>query len=222
MKSWLSTICGSHAALQLDDDAHAVAVALVAHVADLVDDLVVHQLGNVFDQVRLVDLVGNFGDDDGVFVLGDVLDGSLGAHHEATAAGAIRLRDAAAAVNEAAGRKVRSLHELQHVGQRGVGIVHQRDAGVDDLGEIVRRNVGGHAYRDAVRAIHQQVGNSCRKHDGLNRGVVEVGDEVDCVFVDVGQQLFGNFGKTRLGVPVGRRADRHRPIQSYPARRSSG
>ena len=52
------------AALQLDHDAHAVAVALIADVRDVVDDLVVDQFGDALDQVGLVDLVRNFGDDD--------------------------------------------------------------------------------------------------------------------------------------------------------------
>ena len=99
-------------ALELDDDAHAVAVALVADVADLVDDLVVHQVGDALDEPRLVHLVGNLGDDDGVFVLGDVLDGGLGAHHEASAAGAVGFGDAAASVDESAGGEVGALHEL--------------------------------------------------------------------------------------------------------------
>ncbi len=52
------------AALELDDDAHAVAIALVAHVADFVDDLFGDQLGDALDELGLVDLVGNLGDDD--------------------------------------------------------------------------------------------------------------------------------------------------------------
>ena len=84
------------------------------------------------------------------------------------------------------------------------GIVHQRDGGVDDLGEIVRRNLGGHADGDAVGAVDQQVRNARRQHDRLDGGVVEVGDEVHGVLVDVGQQLFGDVGEAGLGIPVGR------------------
>ena len=116
--------------------------------------------------------------------------------------GAIGFHDAAAAVNEAAGGEVGALHELQDVGQRGVGIVHQRDGAIHNLRQIMRRDVGSHADRNAVRAVDQQIGNSRRQHDRLDRGVVEIGDEVDGVLVDIGQQLFGNFGKARLGVPV--------------------
>ncbi len=192
------------AALQFDDDAHAVAIALVAHVGDFVDDLVIDQLGDALDEVRLVDLVRNLGDDDRFLVLRQVLDRSLGAHQEAAAPGAIGLHDAAAAMDEAAGGKVGALHELHDVGQRGVRIVHQRDGRIDNLGEIVRRNLGRHADGDAVRAVDDEVRNPGRQHDGLDRGVVEVGNEVDGVLVDVGQQFFGDFGETRLGIPVGR------------------
>ena len=55
---------GDLAALQLDDDAHAVAVALVADVGDAFDRLLAHQLGDPLDQLRLVHLVGDLGDDD--------------------------------------------------------------------------------------------------------------------------------------------------------------
>ena len=81
------------AALELDDDAHAVAVALVAHVADVVDDLVVDQLGDALDELGLVHLVGNLGDDDRLLFLGQVFQGRPGAHQEAAAAGLVGLRE---------------------------------------------------------------------------------------------------------------------------------
>ncbi len=55
-----------------------------------------------------------------------------------------------ASVDEAAGREVRSLHQLQNLVERGVRMVHQLNGGVDDLAQIVRRNIGRHADGDAV------------------------------------------------------------------------
>ena len=63
------------AALEFDDDAHAVAVGFVAHVADVVDDLVVDQLGDALDELGFVDLVGDLGDDDRLFFLGQGFEG---------------------------------------------------------------------------------------------------------------------------------------------------
>src|ERR1019366_7696408 len=179
-------------ALQFDDDAHAVAVALVADIADVVNDLVVHQFGDAFDQLCLVDLIGNLGDDNRVLVLRQVLDGSFSAHHEAPAPGTISFGNSTASVDEASGREIRALHMFQQVGEGGVRVVHQRDTRIHNLRQIVRRNVGRHSNGDTVRSIHQQVGNSRRQHHRLDCGVVEVGDEIDGVFVDVSQQLFGD------------------------------
>ena len=75
----------------------------------------------------------------------------------------------AAAVEEAAGGEVGALDVLEHFGEAGLGIVDQRDGGVDDFGEVVRRNVGGHADGDAVRAVDDEVGNARGQDGGLER-----------------------------------------------------
>ena len=41
------------------------------------------------------------------------------------------------------------VHDLEDLGERVWRVLDQLDGGVDDFGEIVRRNVGGHADRDA-------------------------------------------------------------------------
>jgi hypothetical protein len=51
-------------ALQLDDDAVALAVGFVAQVGNALDALVAHQFGHLLDHRRLVHLIGNLGDDD--------------------------------------------------------------------------------------------------------------------------------------------------------------
>ena len=63
---------GLRAALEFDDDAHAVAIGFVAYVADVVDDFVVDQLGDALDELGLVYLVRNLGDNDGLLFLGQV------------------------------------------------------------------------------------------------------------------------------------------------------
>ena len=81
----------------------------------------------------------------------------LAAHHDRAAAEMIGRADALAAEDDAAGRKIRSRDDVDEFvdGQRG--IVDQRDAGVDHLAEIVRRDVGRHADRDAAGAVDQQI-----------------------------------------------------------------
>ncbi len=51
---------GHGVALQLDHDAHTVAVGFVAQIGDAVDLLLAHQFGDALDHGGLVHLVGNF------------------------------------------------------------------------------------------------------------------------------------------------------------------
>ena len=61
---------------------------------------VVDQLRDALDQARLVDLIRNFGDDDGLAVFVEGFDAGLGAHHEAAAAGLVGFENSSLAVDD--------------------------------------------------------------------------------------------------------------------------
>src|SRR5262249_21246454 len=191
--------------LQLYHDAHAIAIGLVAYVGDVVNDFVVDQLRDPLDQNALVHLVGDFRDDDGFAALSEILHPGLGAHHEAPAAVCVSAFNSAAPIDVGAGREVRALYDFQNFFERGGRIVHQHDRCIHDLGEVVRRDVGGHSHGDPARSIDQQIGNARREHTGLDRGFVIVGDEVDSLFVDVFHQRAGDAHEAAFGVTHGRR-----------------
>ena len=128
----------------------------------------------------------------------------LGAHQEAAAAGLVGLRNAGLAIEEAAGGEVRPLHVLEHFGEARVGILDQLDGRVHDFGEVVRRNVGGHADSDAAGAIDDEIGNARGQHRRLEGGLVVVRREVHGLHLDVGQHLAGNAHHAALGVAHGR------------------
>ncbi len=206
-------------ALELDVDAHAVAVGLVAQVADPVDPLVLDQLGDLLEEARLVDLVRELGHDDRRPVALDLLERDLGAHHDPAAAVGVHLADrvdrlplagqrvalALEAVDRAAGREVGAVDELAQVVGGEFGIVDHGDRRVDDLAEVVRRDVGRHPDRDAGRAVDEQVGELGRQDRRLLLRPVVVVDEVDRVLVDVGEHLAGDRGQPRLRVAHGGR-----------------
>ena len=102
--------------------------------------------------------------------------------------------------DRAAGREVRTDDVLAQVVGGELGVVDERDRRVDDLAQVVRRDVGGHADGDARAAVDQQVGELGRQDRRLLLGAVVVLDEVDGVLVDVGQQLGGDRGQARLRV----------------------
>jgi hypothetical protein len=197
------------AALEADDDPHAVAVGLVAELVagDVGDGAVVDQLGDALDELGLVDLVGDLGDDDGLASAGDVLDGALGAHDEAATAGLVGVGDGGLAEDVSAGGEVGALDVVEakfEVGARLIlGFVDEGDGGVDDFGEVVRRDVGGHADGDAGAAVDEEVGDLGGQDGGFERGLVVVGCEVYSVGVDVGEHLAGDAGEAALGVTHG-------------------
>ena len=112
--------------------------------------------------------------------------------------------DALAPEDDAAGREIRPGNDIDEVVDRKRGIVDQRHAGVDDFAEIVRRDVGGHADRDAAGAIDQQVREFRRHNRRLPLGIVIVGLEVDGVLVDVAENFQRRSGQAGFGVSIGR------------------
>ena len=191
--------------LELDDDAHAVAVGLVPDVGNALQALVLHLLGHVLDEHALVDLVGDLRDDDAGAVLAPLLELVAGPDDDAAPAGGVGGADAAAAHDDALSGEVRSLDVLHQVAQLGLRVIQHADARTDDLPQVVGRDVGGHAHGDAGGAVHQQVGEPGGKDTGLLAGLVEVGVPVHGVLFDVPQHLVGHAGKARLRITVGSR-----------------
>ena len=198
---------GHGVAAHFDHHAVAVAVGFVAQRRDAFDLLVAHQFADALDQMRLVHLIGNFGNDDRLALAAQGLELDLAAHHDRAAAEMVGGADALAAENDAAGREIRARNDADQVVDRQRRIVDQRHAGVDHLAEIVRRDIGRHADGDAAGAVDQQIGKARRQHHRLALGIVVVGLEVDGVLVDVLEQRAPSprLASRHLGVAHGRR-----------------
>ncbi len=150
-------------ALELDDGAHPGAVGFVAEIADAVEFAVLDEFGDPLHQRRLVDLIGQFGDDDLVTVAPCCfLDEGFGADHHATAAGVIGGANTLAAENRAAGREVRSLDEFHQLVDRCLGIVDEMDDGIADFVQVMWRDIGCHPDGDTGTAIDQEIGQPRR------------------------------------------------------------
>ena len=97
-------------------------------------------------------------------------------------------------------------HDVDQLVDRHLGIRQQREAGVRDLRQIVRRDVGRHAHGNARRAVDEQVRQPCGQHRRLHLLAVVVRHEIDRLPVDVGQHLAGDLLQPALRVAVGSRA----------------
>ena len=142
---------------QLDDQAHAVAVGLVAEVADAFDLLVADQAGDLLDDPYFVSLVGNLGEDDlDSIARGGLFQVLLGANGESTTAGAIhpaQVFTILAGEDVAGGGEIRALDVLQDVVEGGVLVVEDRLDGAGQLGEVVWRDIAGHGDGDSGGAV---------------------------------------------------------------------
>src|SRR6266480_4308199 len=197
---------GDFAALELDHHAHAGFVGLVAQVGYSVELFLAHQLADAREQRRLVHLIGKLVDDDRLApALFDVLDVRAGSDYDAPAAGAIAFAHALGAVDDSGGGKVGRRNVLDQLVDRQLRIVEQGKTSSDDLGQVVRRNIGRHPHRDARRAVDQQIRNPRRKNRGLELLAVVIRHEIDRLLVDIGQHLRGNLFQPAFGVSIGGR-----------------
>jgi len=197
---------------QLDHDAHAFAVGLVAQVRDPLDPLLLHGVSDALDQAGLVDLVGDLGDDDGSLVAPDLLDFHDGPGRDTAPTRRVGVADPVLPEDPGSRGEVRAGDVRHQPFEREILILHQGKGAVDDLPQVVRRNLGRHADGDPVRAVDQQVREHARKDRGLLRGAVEIRPPVDRVLVQVSQHVHGRASQAGLGVAhVGRRVTIDRP-----------
>ncbi len=196
------------ALLEVDDQPHPLARRLVAQVSDPLETagLGVHELGDLLRQASLVDLVRQLGHDDPRVALGPLFDLADGAHLDRTAAGRIGVVDPLPAEDQSARREVRPLDVFHDRSEHLVGVFgkfrlleHLYDR-VDDLAEVVRRDVRGHADSDTGRAVDEQVGEPRGQNGRLEILAVVVGREVDGLLADVAQQLHRKPRQPTLGV----------------------
>ena len=82
------------------------------------------------------------------------------------------------------------------------GIVARRR--IDGFDQVMGGNVGRHPYCDARRPVHDQIGELGREDRRLPRRLVEVGDHVDGLLLDVDEELLGDGRKFGFGVTHGR------------------
>jgi hypothetical protein len=86
-----------------------------------------------------------------------------------------------------------------------IRIINLRADAIDDLAEIVWRNIGGHSHGDARPSIDQKIGEGRRKNGRFLPGLVVVGSKIDRILVHVVHERRAEVTQARLGVTHGRR-----------------
>ena len=192
--------------LDLDQDLHAGAAGgQVVQVTDALNALIFDQVADGFQQAGLVDHVGDLGDHNlipAVLLLHDLGTATQG---DLAAACGICRTDAAASHNHAAGGEIGSLDVLHQARQINFRVINQGNHAADDFAQIVRRDVGGHADRNALAAVDQPVGEPAGQHVGFLLGFVKVRVPVNGILINIRQHFACNFGHAGFGITVSSR-----------------
>ena len=174
---------------EFNDDTHAVAVGLVADIGNTLEALVAHLIGHCGNELTFVDLIGKLGNDDALAVLAELFELGSGADGDFAAAGRVGGADAASSHDDAARWEIRALDMLHEVKQICLRVFQNADARVDDLAEVMGRNVCRHANRDTGRTVDKKVREPGREHARLFSRFIEIRVPVDGVLIDVAQHL---------------------------------
>ena len=145
-------------ALELDDHAHTVAVTLVAQVGNALKALFTNLIRNILDELAFIDLIRQLVDDySRSVVTPELFKLRARADNDLAAAGCVSLTYTAAPHDDALCWEIGAFDVLHQIRQRRFRIIQHADAGVYDLGEVVRRDIRRHADGYTARAVDQQV-----------------------------------------------------------------
>ncbi len=178
---------------------HPHRVGMVGFVADVFQPrqlLGAHLRCDLLDHLRRRDLERQRVDDD----VGAVLEERRARAHAAVAGFVHGAQVGGRGDDLGRARVIRALHVFEQVADAGLWIIQQVQQRADDLVEVVRRYVGGHADGNAGGAVEQQVRQACRHPGRLFQGAVEVRGPVGGALVDFAQQDFGDRGQFGFGV----------------------
>ena len=189
-------------ALDVDLNMHTVSVGVILDIGDTLQTFFFDKIRDIFDQARLVDAVGDLGDDDlesSVLCLDDL---GLCADNDLAATGRVSRADARATHDYTAGRKIGARHTFHDVRDLGVGVVDQQTHRVDGLAEVMRRNVGRHTDRDTVRAVDKQVWEARRQNRRFFQNIVERRHKINGFFIDIREHFRGNFTHSAFCITI--------------------
>ena len=198
---------GHFATTQLDNHAHAVLIRLVAQLRDTFNLLLFDQLGDLFDQTCLVQLVRQLVNDDLLTTthLVDVFNFAAGPHVYTATAGVVGLYDTGTAIDNARSREVWAGDMLHQIIDGHIRVGDQGQATVNHFRQVMRWNIGRHTYGNTAGAVDQQVRNLGWQYRRNLFGAVVVGHPVDRFLIQIGQQLMGQLGHADFGVTHGGR-----------------
>ena len=101
------------------------------------------------------------------------------------------------------GREIRPLYDIQQFVEGGFRLLNQRNRRFGHFPQVVRRNIGRHAYRDAGGAVQQDVRQTRWQHFRLLQRAVKVWHPVDRPLPQLAEQQLGILRQAGFSVTHG-------------------
>ena len=189
---------------QFDHQAQAMTVRFIAQIPNRLNPTLAHQTDNPLDNRRLADLIRNRAKDDMHRTAAPLLKISRRPNRHAPLASRVSLLQIIADNNLGASRKIRPFDKLHQIIHRNIVnrlvMIDEIGNRADQFAQIVRRDAGRHANRDATGAVQQQIGQTRRQHSRLLLRAIIILGKINGVHVNIGQHLAGDSGHPRLGI----------------------
>ena len=196
---------GNRVALQLNDNAHTIAVTFVAQIGNALNRFIPHQISDFLNHRGFVHLIRNFRNDDGLPVFANFFNRGTAPHNNRATPRHHGRCGAITTQNKRAGREIRPGHDLQQFFVGHFVLANNGLRRVNQFTQIMRWNIGCHTNCNTVRAVNQQIWKTRRKHHRLAFGIIVIVLKIDCVAVDIFKQCLRRLGHTHFGITHGRR-----------------
>ena len=172
---------------------HTIAVRFIPQVRNALNLLVTHELGNLFNQTCLIDLIRQFRNDDTGLAVAHGFDMGIGPHLDDAAARHISLLDALLAQDKTCRGEIRPLDGGHEFLDGRIRIINEHQRAINDLPHIVRRDIGCHTYGDTRGTIDEQLRELGRQYRRFLQRLIIVGHKIHGFLVDILQHELGNL-----------------------------
>ena len=143
--------------LTVDNDGDTVTSGMVPDICDTLNLFILNKISDRRHQHGFIYHVGNLCDLDLMLIL---IDFSLCAYHNTSAACHISLIKACCSVNCCRCGEVRTLDMLHKIGNSCIGVIHKMDSTVNYLSKVMGRNICCHTYSDTYSTVYKKVRKS--------------------------------------------------------------
>ena len=179
--------------LDINNDTHTATVRLVVYIGNTFDTFFIYQISDIFDQFRLINKVGNLGDND-LLVIAFHFDFGFTAQDDTSPACLESVFYTGISIDSRASREIRSfdiLHQICHF-HFSAGIDEGHTA-IQHLAKVMCRHVCRHTDGNTGTAIYQQVRNTSRQYSRFFQRIVKVQLEINRIFVNIAKHFFGKL-----------------------------